>query len=136
MQLLLVSMNSEDGFRNLVSKFASSVESVNSVINTCLVDVDYDDISVEDKIRYDLFLAYAMNSLLWVYMRSKGQDPMQTVLRTELNRIKEFMTELQRIIDRKTMPRLDQGAAKRFVRHGLWDAKNREEKPKHIRFSD
>lgn len=78
-----------------------------------------------------------MNSLLWLHLRTIGQDPMQTVLKTELGRIKEFMTELQRIIDRKTiMPRIDQGAAKRFVKHGLWDPNNREDNPKHKRFSD
>ena len=128
----------DPGFQHIITKIGAAIESVQKVLNSCFEDVDYDQLSTENKVRYDLFLAYSVNSLLWMHLRMNGQDPSQSIIRTELNRIKELMAELQRVIDRKTiMPRVDQDAAKRFVKHGLWDPNNSDNRSnKHIRFEE
>ncbi|XP_065212624.1 nuclear nucleic acid-binding protein C1D-like [Planococcus citri] len=122
--------------KHLASQFGTALEKVSEVLNFHLEKKDNDDLSVEDKARQDLFLAYALNCFMWMYMRTNGEDPSQTVLKTELNKVKENMAELQRAIDRKTiMPRIDQGAAKRFIEHGLWE-ENNPKKSKHTKFED
>lgn len=125
-----------NGRSDLVLQFGSSINKVADILKSHLEETNYEELSLENKTRRDLFLAYALNSLMWMYMRTNGEDPSQTVLKTELNKVKEGMTEMQRAIDRKTiMPKLDQGAAKRFVRAGLWDEKN-SKKAKHTHFND
>ncbi|XKL64880.1 hypothetical protein PGB90_004966 [Kerria lacca] len=125
--------DSNVSFENILSQFGSSVNKISDFLTTSLDEINYEELSTENKVRYDLLLAYSLNGLLWVYMRTKGEDPAQTIIKTELNRVKENMSELQHTIDRKTiMPRLDKGATKRFVKHGLWQKKN----PKHVHFSD
>lgn len=121
---------------HLASQFGAAIEKVSEVLKFHLEKENYAELSLEDKTRHDLFLAYALNCFMWMLMRTNGEDPSQTVLKTELNKVKESMAELQRAIDRKTiMPRIDQEAAKRFVKAGLWEEQN-PKKSKHIRFED
>lgn len=112
------------------------MDSVLNAINSSLEEINYNELSTEEKIRYDLFLAYSVNSLLWMYLRMNGIDPSETVIKAELKRVKDLMAEFQHSIDRKTiMPRIDQGAAKRFVKHGLWEPNQPDDKNnKHMRF--
>lgn len=122
------STKTDSNFDRLLSLFRMSVNDIDEALISTLEDVDYDQLSIEDKIRYDLFLAYSLNGLLWMYLRSEGNDPSQTVIKTELSRVKDLMSELQWAVDRKTiMPRVDKNAAKRFVKHGLWQPKSSAE---------
>lgn len=39
--------------------------------------VNYEKLSLEDKVKYDLFRAYSINSLFWIYLKLEGVDPAQ-----------------------------------------------------------
>lgn len=124
---------------------------------------NYEAFTLEEKVKYDLHLSYSINSLYWMYYKIIGLDPnkvgvvawmgrivkfclsLQHGIKDELTRIKAAMMREKEIYDhRYNRPTLDQGAAKRFVRAGLFDHKNRP-KPmdtadtppnKKIRFED
>ncbi|KAK7604416.1 hypothetical protein V9T40_005602 [Parthenolecanium corni] len=125
---------SNENFERILSQFGSSLDKISEVLSS-LDEINYDELSTENKIRYDLFLAYSMNGLVWLYMRSIGEDPAQTIVKTELARVRDFMSELQFSIDRKTiMPRVNQAAAKRFTRNALFDPQNKSSTSIHTRF--
>ncbi|KXJ77104.1 nuclear nucleic acid-binding protein C1D [Aedes albopictus] len=106
---------------------------------------NYEAFTLEEKVKYDLHLSYSINSLYWMYYKIIGLDPNKHGIKDELTRIKAAMMREKEIYDhRYNRPTLDQGAAKRFVRAGLFDHKNRP-KPmdtadtppnKKIRFED
>lgn len=99
-----------------------------------------------DKAKYDLTNLYAINSLFWsksrlaisfdsktpncgignltnscltVYLRSFGDDPKNTSIKEELDRIRRQMVRLSQIANKSKMPRLDREVANRFIRHEL-----------------
>lgn len=38
-------------------------------------EVKLDELSTEDKVKHDLFLTYAVNSLYWMYLKINGENP-------------------------------------------------------------
>ncbi|KAL1131510.1 hypothetical protein AAG570_011127 [Ranatra chinensis] len=85
----------------------------------CTADL-YNSLSIEDRVKHDLFFSFALTSLYWIYLKTEGIDPKENVAGSEIDRLKEYMGRARSIKERKTMPRLDKDAAKRFVRNGLW----------------
>ncbi|RMX59840.1 hypothetical protein pdam_00020338 [Pocillopora damicornis] len=52
--------------------------------------------------KLDLVVAYAINSMFWMYLTTQGVNPRQHPVKSELD------------------PLIDKGAAKRFVKSALW----------------
>ncbi|CAG0887817.1 unnamed protein product [Cyprideis torosa] len=75
-----------------------------------------------EKARLDLASSYATNTMFYVYLTLQGVDMKEHPLKGELGRIKSLMDQAQEIEDRASMPQVDVGAAKRFIRSGLWEA--------------
>ena len=73
-----------------------------------------------EKAKVDLVSLYAVNSLFWEYLKVHGKNPSDHGIKDELERIRENMNKAREISDRPKRPRVDQGAAKRFIRSGLW----------------
>lgn len=120
----------------------------NSIVNieTLLesrMGVDYNSLSVEDKIKHDLLNAFALNSLYWMYLRLDGADPTSHNIKRELDRVKTTMDMAKGAMAKKNMLRVDKGAAGRFVEHALWTpgdkkrrSQNKEKPNKKIKFDD
>lgn len=111
-------------FKNTVHEFGSKIDALGKIIKTCCESGEYPKLSIEEKVKYDLFLSYSLTSLYWVYLRTQGENPVQ--IKSELDRIKKYMDKSKQIRDRKSMPRIDQEAAKRFVKSGLWNPNSQE----------
>ncbi|CAG0891772.1 unnamed protein product [Darwinula stevensoni] len=79
-----------------------------------------------DCAKADLVTLYAINSLFWVYLQLEGCDPREHGIKGELSRIQQAMQRLKETTDKANMPRLDQQAAKRFIRGGLWEPKDKD----------
>lgn len=107
-------------FKNTIYEFGSRLEALGKIIKTCCGSGMYPKLSIEEKVKFDLFLSYSLTSMYWVYLRTQGENPV-VQMKSELDRIKKYMDKSKQIHDRKSMPRLDQEAAKRFVRSGLWN---------------
>jgi exosome complex protein LRP1 len=120
--------------------------------------INFDELTIEEKVKYDLFLCYSINSLYWMYLKMNGEDPnsvsyfytwilgspynpqflFQHGIKNELTRIKEVMLKEKQIHDKKFRPLVNQEAAKRFVRGGLYDhqKKNEEFRKKREEFKN
>ena len=73
-----------------------------------------------DQARFDLTAAYTLNSLMWAYLRTRGVDPKQTQLKSELERVKSYMDKLKAVVERQAAPRIDKQASTRIMRNALW----------------
>lgn len=109
----------------------------NSIVNieTLLesrIGVDYNSLSVEDKIKHDLLNAFALNSLYWMYLRLNGVDPTSHNIKRELDRIKTTMDMAKGAMAKKNMLRVDKGAAGRFVEHALWTPDNKKRRSQNM----
>jgi exosome complex protein LRP1 len=72
--------------------FVAKVQSVSEAIAKIeaaikeSANMKIDELSTEDKIKYDIFLTYAINSLYFMYLKVDGENP-NTVSHIRLNNI-------------------------------------------------
>ncbi|KAI4499734.1 hypothetical protein M0802_004990 [Mischocyttarus mexicanus] len=84
----------------------------------------YDKLSNSDKIKYNLLMSYSLNSMFWMYLRTKGIDPSKHQIKNENDRLKRSMIRAKQIEDKKTlMPRVNKNVARRIIRNSLWEPK-------------
>ncbi|XP_056148066.1 nuclear nucleic acid-binding protein C1D [Lampris incognitus] len=105
-------------------EFNSSVNSVDSALQT-LMSMPKNDLQKLDPLeqaKLDLMSAYALNSLFWMYLVTKGVNPKDHGIKQELERTRTYMNRVKEITDRKKAARVDKVAAARFVRNALYDA--------------
>ncbi|CAL8361013.1 unnamed protein product [Boreogadus saida] len=111
--------------------FESSVGVINSMLQT-MVSMPRNDLLQKldplDQAKLDLMSAYTLNSLFWMYLVTRGQNPREHGVKQELERIRGVMTRVKDITDRKKAARLDKVAAARFLRRALYDAKEGRDK--------
>ncbi|XP_066151343.1 nuclear nucleic acid-binding protein C1D [Euwallacea fornicatus] len=116
-----------------------SIQNIQKFLDAAL-EIDTAEYSSKDKVDLDLFVTYALNTLYWMYLRTKGEDPNTHDVKNQLNRVKEYMIKAREAHERLTLrPKVDQAAAGRFVKHGI---KYRDKKPcgqtpkKKMKFTD
>lgn len=111
----------DEAFKSVINKFHMSVDKVGDALELCCGRDVYADLSPEEKVEYDLFLSYSLNSLFWSYLRTQGVDPLKHGVKNELDRVKSYMTRAKQVREKQSMPRIDKEAAERFVTSGLWE---------------
>ncbi|KAL5244493.1 hypothetical protein ACI65C_011903 [Semiaphis heraclei] len=92
------------------------------------MNIDYNSLSVEEKIKHDLLIAFALNSLYWVYLRLDGVDPTSHNIKRELDRVKSTMDMAKGAMAKKNMLRVDKKAAERIIDHALWTPEDKKRK--------
>ncbi|MBN3309126.1 C1D protein, partial [Amia calva] len=111
--------------------FESSLGSVNEMIKT-MMSISRSELLQKldplEQAKLDLVSAYSLNSLFWIYLVTQGINPKEHAVKQELERIRTYMNKVKEITDRKRAARLDKGAASRFLRNALWEAKSEEPK--------
>ncbi|KAB0801871.1 hypothetical protein PPYR_04057 [Photinus pyralis] len=113
--------------------FHTSIDKIEELLQVTLDQDSYEKLSTQDKVDYDLFMAYALNTLYWLYLRSKGVVP-NNDLKNQLNRIKQYMGKAKEAHDRSTIrPTLNQAVAKRFIKHGISASSQHEPTPKKVK---
>lgn len=78
---------------NLVSRVENvqqSLDSINQHVDKML-QLKYDDLTPEDKVEYDIFMVYAINSLYFMHLKIIG-DNSQTVRETWLKHPANFIS--------------------------------------------
>ncbi|XP_037072753.1 nuclear nucleic acid-binding protein C1D-like [Pollicipes pollicipes] len=108
-----------------MDKSLKSLETTLDPILSIPLEESYQSMSPLDRARYDLVSAYAVNSLFWVYLRTRGEDAREHGIKGELDRLKTSMLRVKDVVDRAKAMRVDQPAAKRMVSKSLWQAKDR-----------
>ena len=76
-----------------------------------------------EKAKVDVAAAFALNSLVWMWARTKGENPKECGVKQEMDRVKAAMLKLREIQDKEKRPKVDTPAAKRMVKSGLWKPK-------------
>lgn len=138
-------LKNDVNFVSKVDAVTGAVAKIEKAIKDA-AEVKTEDLSTEEKVKHDLFLTYAVNSLYWMYLKINGVNPstvshvllphkagitisfFQHGIKHELSRIKDAMERQKQIHDHKTIrPVLKQDAAKRMVRGGLYDFQKKNE---------
>lgn len=114
----------ESDLKNLAN-FKNAKRNIEGVLELLIEGDVYDKLSIEDKVKHDLFVSYSLTSLFWMYMRTQGINPTSHMVKAEIDRVQEYVKKYDRIKERKKAPRLQKAAANRFVKHGLWDPKEK-----------
>ena len=88
------------------SVFQESLSELETVLHPLLSfggrdDLHSEKISSVDKAKLDCLSAFAVNSLVWVWMRTKGVNPKETEVKAELDRVKKTMAKLKEIQDKE-----------------------------------
>lgn len=104
---------------NNIQNLDGSIVDIETLLES-RINVDYTSLSVEEKIKHDLLMVFALNSLYWMYLRLDGTDPTTHNIKRELDRIKSTMDMAKGAMAKKNMLRVDKGAAGRFIGHALW----------------
>ncbi|XP_073248421.1 nuclear nucleic acid-binding protein C1D-like [Porites lutea] len=78
--------------------------------------------------KLDLVVAYAINSMFWMYLTTQGVNPREHPVKSELDRIKKYMGKVKEATEKKEASlRIDKGAAKRFVKSALWNPSDKKD---------
>jgi exosome complex protein LRP1 len=96
------------------------LESFLSRLDSTSYTTVHESLTPLDQARFDLTAVYTLNSLMWAYLRTRGVDPKQTQLKSELDRVKSYMDKLKSVVDRQSAPRIDKQASTRIMRNALW----------------
>ncbi|XP_044272470.1 nuclear nucleic acid-binding protein C1D-like [Tribolium madens] len=119
--------------------FHSSVEKIEIFLEMSSSPDIYAKLTMKETVDYDLFMAYTLNTLFWLYMKTRGEDPTKSEIKNQLNRVKQYMVKAKEAHERQVLrPRIDRGAAGRFIKHGIHYKDSGSEEPpnKKIKFSD
>lgn len=129
----------DPGLVNKYESLKSSLMNMQEILDEVIpMKQHYSKMTLPEKIEYDLFIAYTMNSLQWVQLRILGIDPNTHPIKFELNRVKTAMIKWHEVKDKSKRPTVDVKAAKRFIRSGLYDSSKGvgQQQNKKIKFSD
>ncbi len=81
--------------------------------------------------KVDVSSAFAINSLVWMLLKTRGVDPKDTDAKAEVDRVRAAIQRLKEVEVRAARPtRVDAEAAKRFVKSGLWTPEQDKDKRK------
>lgn len=119
-------LKNDTNFVSRVNASSNAIEKIKSKIDDA-IQINTDEMSTEDKVNFDMFLAYAVNSLFFMSLKVDGQDISSHEIKHELNRIKEVMQKYQQLKDKKFRPLVDQQASKRLVKGAMYDFKKKNE---------
>lgn len=62
---------------DFISKVTNLEDSINAIEThmALMGELTYEDLSKENKVKYDLFQSFAINSLFFMYLKLQGIDP-------------------------------------------------------------
>ncbi|XP_065341571.1 nuclear nucleic acid-binding protein C1D [Cloeon dipterum] len=122
----LSELNNKELEKN-VSTLGEKIDQVDellSMLSSPEFEDKYNNLDAANKAQIDLFKTYTINSLFWVYLKTKGKNATSHPVKNALGRVKEHLDKAKQLKDRAAAPRLNQGVAKRFIRSGLWEPKD------------
>ncbi|KAI8979551.1 hypothetical protein BDF20DRAFT_974609 [Mycotypha africana] len=81
----------------------------------------YSKLSLTERYELEVLLSYSLNTLYYIYLRTKGSDPQNHAVMTELKRVQSYVLKLQKLQGKGPKPSmtLDKDAAARFIKASL-----------------
>eukprot|EP00041_Stephanoeca_diplocostata_P006294 m.79703 g.79703 ORF g.79703 m.79703 type:complete len:180 (+) comp16284_c0_seq1:249-788(+) len=113
----------ESGFNSLSTALDSMDDRLAPLLNTPLHELRAAMTPIESA-KFDLGVAYTLNSLFWMYLCTQGISPHDHAVKSELGRIKDCMVRVQKIDSEapggeNSNKSLNKAAAKRFISAAL-----------------
>lgn len=68
-------LKNDEDFKGKVTNLTSALENINASIESACTIPNYDDLTTEEKVKYDLYLSYSINSLFWTLCKLQAIDP-------------------------------------------------------------
>ncbi|OCF36762.1 hypothetical protein I316_01358 [Kwoniella heveanensis BCC8398] len=79
-----------------------------------------EELSTLERAKMDVLASYAVNDLIWVYLKLKGIDPEKHDVSAELDRIKTYYAKVRAVEEPDApRPQIDSAAAKRFIKSSI-----------------
>merc|ERR1712232_281898 len=107
-------------FVTRVTDFDHSLEELQEHVKRGL-EVDVTKLAKEDRIKHELFLAYCINTLYYLYLKINGTNVNEHPIKNELSRIRQAMLREKQLEERVLRPKVNVPVAGRFIKHELWD---------------
>ena len=115
-------------FQDSIKKVDKVLEAQHSVPLHELIEKN--QLDALSKAKLDCTSAFAVNSLVWMWLRTKGENPKEAGVPSELDRVKKSMLKLREVQDKSKRVPVDGKVAKRLVKGSLWDHKNSKKQKK------
>lgn len=121
-------LKDDKAIQEKLTNFSRSINKIEETLQSKLDPETYKKLSLQEKVNYDLFMTYALNTLFWIYLKTRGIDPYKNEVKNQLNRIKQHMVKAKEAHLRNTArPKIDRAVAARFIKHGI--EKSQDEPP-------
>eukprot|EP00730_Choanoeca_flexa_P001584 TRINITY_DN10697_c0_g2_i2.p1 TRINITY_DN10697_c0_g2~~TRINITY_DN10697_c0_g2_i2.p1 ORF type:complete len:175 (+),score=46.29 TRINITY_DN10697_c0_g2_i2:37-525(+) len=80
-----------------------------------------EQLSPLESAKFDLLMAYSMNSMFWMYLSSRGINPADHPVKAQLERVRDYMMKIKRLEAEASGEgvRLNKSAADRFIKHAM-----------------
>jgi len=113
-------LENDTKFKNVIEMFEIQLKKIENSLNVAVNFQNYEQLTAEEKVKFDTYLAYTITSLYWMNVKLQGLETNEQDVKKELDRIKQAMNRERQILEKSTLrPILDKGAASRFIKHGL-----------------
>ncbi|CAH0552572.1 unnamed protein product [Brassicogethes aeneus] len=112
-------LKDDEAIKKTLTNFDNGVNKIKDMLELAFESDVYDKLSTKEKVDYDLFITYSLNTLYWLLLRASGDDPNSTDIKNQLNRVKEYMVKAKEAHENSMKPRIDVDAAERFIKHGV-----------------
>lgn len=81
-----------------LDNFAEHLDNTKTFLeNFCNIKDVYSKLSTIDKIKYDLFITYAVSSLFWSDLKTLGRCPVKNNIKVQLEKVKEYSDRLKMV---------------------------------------
>ncbi|GAB1599829.1 nuclear nucleic acid-binding protein C1D-like [Argonauta hians] len=117
--------NLKEKLANLDRSLTNLEESFTPMLSKSQIEIQSEFTALEQA-KLNLVAVYAMNSLFWAYLNTRGLEPLGKGVKTELDRVRTYMNRVKEIEDKAKAPKVNSDAAKRFVRNALWQSAHKK----------
>lgn len=90
-------LNDDVQIKEKITQVHDSVNKIKQILNLAYKSNVQEQLNTMDKVNYDLFLSYTLNTLYWIYLRTKGIDPNKSDIKNELNRVRDYMIKAKKV---------------------------------------
>ena len=88
----------EENVKNALLESRTNLDKIEKILESVLNNFNYKSFSAKEKVDYDLFIVYVLNTLNWMHLRLNGLDPNKSDAKQEFNRIKEYMQKAKQVM--------------------------------------
>lgn len=74
-------LKNDNNLVQAVANFEKNLDKIEKSLNTAVEFKDFDELSTQEKVKFDNYLAYSVNSLFWMYVKLQGLDPNEVRIR-------------------------------------------------------